>query len=72
MKQTSVQRETIQAGYDNCLDTPSPHASPPNADRVRPTYLSRWVDWNQWMLAGLMLALVLQWIVKLTMGGSWG
>lgn len=67
-----VQRETIQAGYDNCLDTPSPHTSPPNVDRVRPTYLGRWVDWNQWMLAGLMLALVLQWIVKLTMGGSWG
>ncbi len=67
-----VQAEIIQADYDNSLDAPSPNASFPNADRIHPTCLSRWVCWNQWMLAGLMLALVLQWIVKLTMGGSWG
>ena len=68
----TVQRETIQAGYDNDLDTPPARASSPNGDRVRLTCLSRWIDWNQWIFVGLILALVLQWIVKLAMGGSWG
>lgn len=67
-----VQRESIQADYDNSVDGPSHNAGLPNTDQIRSTYLNRWVHWNQWLLAGLMLALVLQWIVKLTMGGRWG
>ncbi len=52
---------------------PPPHiANLPNANSVRPPWLSCWVQWNQWMLVWLMLALMLQWIVKLVLGASWG
>lgn len=64
--------ETIPAECNNQLDAPPYNATLPNVERIRLVWLGRWVQWNQWMLLGLMLALVLQWIVNLTMGGRLG
>lgn len=67
-----IHGETNPAPCGTRLVAPPHNANLPNADRVRAVWLSRWVLWNQWMLLGLMLALILQWIIKLTMGGILG
>ena len=67
-----VQVETSPAECGNQLDASPHNVTLPNVERIRQVWLGRWVQWNQWMMLGLMLALVFQWIVNLTMGGRWG
>lgn len=35
-------------------------------------WLGRWFYWNQWLLVGLMVALLLQWFTRLILGGLFG
>lgn len=64
--------ETIPAECDEPLEAPTYTAGLLDTNGVRLAWLSRWVRWNQWILVNLMLALVLQWIIKLIRGASWG
>ncbi|MEO8268986.1 MAG: hypothetical protein ABI557_04645, partial [Aureliella sp.] len=68
---TIVQVERIPVGCDQQLGAFNNEVLCKSVERIRPAWLNRWVHWNQWLLIGLMLALIMQWIVKLLMGGSW-